>query len=76
MQGKELLACLSLYIVLYPPIFQGAKIPLIDDDIAKMGYILRWKKEGIFFFWFFFPCENLGEEGCSLTVSNIDPAPM
>lgn len=23
----------------------------------------------------FFPCENLEEEGCSLTVSNIDLAP-
>lgn len=53
MQGKELLACLSLYIVLYPPFFKGAKTPLIDDDIAKMSYILRWKKEGFFFFFGF-----------------------
>lgn len=63
--------CLPLYIALYPPFFKGAKTPPIDDDIAKTGYILSWKKEGIFP-----PCENLGEEGCSLAVSNIDLAPM
>ena len=49
---------------------EGAKNPVIDDDIAKMVTFGAGRRKA----FFFFPHVKTGEEGRSPAVSNIDLA--